>query len=67
MMSSCLSGLHSLLLTLLGHGELNASDGTTKNTELDDEHWCLFEICEIPKSDLQITNKKIFQYSKEQK
>ena len=29
-----------------------------KNTELDDEHWCLFEICEIPKSDLQITNKK---------
>ena len=19
-----------------------------KNTELDDEHWCLFEICEIP-------------------
>ena len=38
-----------------------------KNTELDDEHWCLFEICEIPKSDLQITNKKIFQYSKKQK
>ena len=67
MMSSCLSGLHSFLLALLGHGELNASDGTTKNTELDDEHWCLFEICEIPKSDLQITNKKIFQYSKEQK
>ena len=30
MMSSCLAGLNSLLLALLGHDELNTSDGATK-------------------------------------
>ena len=66
-MSSCLSGLHSLLLTLLGHVELNASDGTTKNTELDDEHWCLFEICEIPNLIFKSQTRKYSNIQKEQK
>ena len=30
MMSSCLAGLNSLLLALLGHDELSTSDGATK-------------------------------------